>query len=228
MGTSSNPNIDNLPFSDPDTDPVTGLPKDTVNDPVTITTTSGKKEQVTDPNIPAATPAASNTASTSTATGPDPGLTSTDPATRIDALYKQAGITDGGRGSGFADRAYWLEHPDQIMNGRLAADLAGTGSDQPTGTPGYVAWLNSGRKAPEAAIGNVLRNQYGGGFTPASVMVPPAAAPAAATDTSMRDALIAQLQQPGAAGVPAQTPLPYGASPNYMQGGGAGGVGPVD
>ncbi len=63
----------------------------------------------------------------------------------IDALYAKAGITDGGRGSGFADRAYWLEHPSEIANGRLAADLAGTGTDQPTGTPGSGPWQNSGK-----------------------------------------------------------------------------------
>lgn len=62
----------------------------------------------------------------------------------IDALYAKYGIKDGGRGSGFADRAYWLEHPSEILNGRLERDLAGTGSDEWTGTPGTGPWQNSG------------------------------------------------------------------------------------
>ncbi len=71
----------------------------------------------------------------------------------IDAIYAKAGITDGGRGSGFADRAYWLEHPSEIANGRLASDLAGTGPDQPTGTPGSGPWSNSGKGGAPAASG---------------------------------------------------------------------------
>jgi hypothetical protein len=86
----------------------------------------------------------------------------TDIGSQIDALYKTAGISDAGRGSGFADKAYWAEHPDQVANGRLAADLAGTGTDQPTGTPGRGPWLNSGRNAPEASIGQATRNANGG------------------------------------------------------------------
>ena len=75
-----------------------------------------------------------------------PAPPSADPnVAKIDALYKQYGITDGGNGSGFADRAYWLAHPSEIANGRLAADLAGTGTDQPTGTPGTGPWRNSGQ-----------------------------------------------------------------------------------
>jgi len=82
-------------------------------------------------------------------TPPAPGSTPppNDPY-GIDALYKQYGITDGGQGSGFADRAYWLAHPSEIQNGRLAADLAGTGRDQPTGTPGTGPWSTSGQGAP--------------------------------------------------------------------------------
>ena len=62
----------------------------------------------------------------------------------IDALYKKYGVSDGGNGSGFADRAYWLAHPSEISNGRLEADLNGTGTDQPTGTPGAGNWSRSG------------------------------------------------------------------------------------
>jgi hypothetical protein len=76
----------------------------------------------------------------------------------IDALYSQYGLKDYGRGSGFADRAYWLEHPDQVTNGRLGRDIAGTGTDQPTGTPGYGPWVNSGMNAPEKAIGQPTRD----------------------------------------------------------------------
>lgn len=68
-----------------------------------------------------------------------------DPASVLDALYKQYGISDAGRGGGFADRAYWLEHPSEILNGRLAQDLAGSGPDQPTGTPGVGPWQKSGQ-----------------------------------------------------------------------------------
>lgn len=79
-----------------------------------------------------------------------------DAASTIDALYKQYNVSDGGQGSGFADRAYWLAHPSEILNGRLGRDLAGTGTDQPTGTPGTGPWSSSGaadRNAPAAATG---------------------------------------------------------------------------
>lgn len=68
-----------------------------------------------------------------------------DPTSIIDQLYQQYGLQDSGRGSGFADRAYWLEHPSEILNGRLAQDLAGSGPDQPTGTPGVGPWQKSGQ-----------------------------------------------------------------------------------
>jgi hypothetical protein len=174
----------------------------TLDDPAADPTAPAAKPKqgITDPAVtpgwqaPPATPV-NGAADTS-------GLTSSDPAARIDALYSQAGIKDGGRGSGFADRAYWLEHPSEILNGRLAADLAGTGTDQPTGTPGRGAWLNSGRNAPEAGIGQPTRDANGGFWDPASVMVQPGAAAATTvpgitmatgTDTSSRDALLQQL-----------------------------------
>jgi hypothetical protein len=104
---------------------------------------------------------------TMTLDDPAPGTTPasnspTDIGSQIDALYKTAGITDAGRGSGFADKAYWAEHPSEVLNGRLARDLAGTGTDQPTGTPGRGPWLNSGRNAPEASIGQPTRTANGG------------------------------------------------------------------
>ena len=95
-----------------------------------------------------------------------------DIGSQIDALYKSAGISDAGRGGGFADKAYWSEHPSEVRNGRLAADLAGTGTDQPTGTPGRGPWLNSGRNAPEAAIGQPTRTANGG-FWSGSPIAPP-------------------------------------------------------
>ncbi len=124
------------------------------------------------------------------------------PTAMIDALYKQYGISDGGRGSGFADRAYWLEHPSEIANGRLGADLAGTGSDQPTGTPGSGPWQNSGKNAlagagPAGGVAGV----------PSAPSVPsaPAAVSMPATDPAvsqfnqqMRDMLMKQLGDLGA------------------------------
>lgn len=109
-----------------------------------------------------------------TTKGPAGGPTggSADPAARmIDDLYAKYGIKDGGRGSGFADRAYWLEHPSEILNGRLAADLAGTGTDQPTGTPGTGPWQNSGRNSrtatPPAGPPTATAGGSGGGGNPA-------------------------------------------------------------
>jgi hypothetical protein len=97
-----------------------------------------------------------------------------DVGAKIDALYKTAGISDGGRGSGFADKAYWSEHPSEVSNGRLQRDLEGTGTDQPTGTPGRGPWLNSGRNAPEAGIGQATRNANGGFWNgPGGTIAPP-------------------------------------------------------
>jgi hypothetical protein len=60
------------------------------------------------------------------------------------AIYQKAGVQPQGRGTGFADWQYWQDAgPSQYA--RLAADLAGTGSDQPTGTPGTGPWQSSGR-----------------------------------------------------------------------------------
>lgn len=96
---------------------------------------------VTDPSM-----AAGGVAGASAPVQPPAG----DVGSQIDALLAKAGLQDGGNGSGFADKAYWAAHPSEVSNGRLAADLAGTGSDQPTGTPGTGPWQNSGRNAPEA------------------------------------------------------------------------------
>jgi hypothetical protein len=115
-----------------------------------------------------------------------------DVGSQIDALYKKAGLSDAGAGGGFADRAYWLAHPSEVLNGRLGRDLEGTGTDQPTGTPGRGAWLNSGRDAPEASIGQPTRTANGGFWTnpiaaPTAVVppaVPSGTTPSATTTTS--------------------------------------------
>ena len=114
--------------------------------------------------------AADTTATTTPAAAP----AGNDAASQIDALYAKYGISDGGRGSGFADRAYWLEHPSEILNGRLAADLAGTGSDQPTGTPGTGPWSTSGA----GARGGAASSAYG------AALAPPATGGAAAGGAS--------------------------------------------
>lgn len=67
---------------------------------------------------------------------------------RLAALYQKSGMTPGGRGTGFSDWQYWQDKmnsgdADYFLN-RLSADLAGTGTDQPTGTLGHGAWDNSG------------------------------------------------------------------------------------
>lgn len=89
---------------------------------------------------------------------------------QIDALYKKYGVTDGGNGSGFADRAYWLAHPSEIANGRLEADLNGTGTDQPTGTPGTGNWSKSGAAD---------RLKWGSASPPAPSAAPPVPGPTA-------------------------------------------------
>ena len=67
---------------------------------------------------------------------------------QLAAIYQKAGITPGARGTGFADWEYWNDKPSQYN--RLTADLAGTGTDQPTGTPGQGAWSTSGQGQPGA------------------------------------------------------------------------------
>lgn len=62
----------------------------------------------------------------------------------INGLYSKYGVKDNGAGSGFTDLQYWAQHPSEVTNGRLEADLNGTGSDQPTGTPGTGPWSTSG------------------------------------------------------------------------------------
>jgi hypothetical protein len=65
-------------------------------------------------------------------------------------IYQNSGLTPGGQGQGFADWQYW-QNVGPSQYGRLAADIAGTGRDQPTGTPGSGAWSTSGQGAPGQA-----------------------------------------------------------------------------
>jgi hypothetical protein len=90
---------------------------------------------------------------------------------RLADLYNTAGLTPGGQGTGFADWQYWQDKmtqpgndPNYFIN-RLQADLAGTGTDQPTGTPGEGAWSKSGQNQPQGPIGGgALMSLMGGGM----------------------------------------------------------------
>ncbi len=66
-------------------------------------------------------------------------------------VYKDSGLTPSNdSGTGFADWQYWQKvGPSQYD--RLKADIAGTGRDQPTGTPGSGVWGSSGQGAPGQA-----------------------------------------------------------------------------
>jgi hypothetical protein len=83
-----------------------------------------------------------------------PAATSGMPAGMDPALwnvYKDSGLTPSNdSGTGFADWQYWQKvGPSQYD--RLKADIAGTGRDQPTGTPGSGVWASSGQGAPGQA-----------------------------------------------------------------------------
>lgn len=71
---------------------------------------------------------------------PSSGPAGIDP--KLLQIYQSGGLTPAGRGSGFADWQYWQDKPSQW--GRLTADIAGTGTDNPEGTPGQGAWSSSG------------------------------------------------------------------------------------
>lgn len=72
----------------------------------------------------------------------DPQYAGMDPS--LKQIYLNSGQTPEGRGTGFADWQYWQGvGPSQY--GRLASDIAGTGSDQTTGTPwASGSWQSSG------------------------------------------------------------------------------------
>lgn len=115
---------------------------------------------VTGPAVPGASapPAAAPAAS------PNSGLPQW-----LQDVYSKAGVTDGGRGAGFTDGAYWSDKQDQA--GRLAADLAGTGTDQP-GPKDSGASLNSGKGSPVpgggAMAGGAPANMLGNLSMPAA------------------------------------------------------------
>lgn len=104
--------------------------------------------------------------------------TGIDPA--LAAIYQKAGQTPGGAGSGFADWQYWQgKGPSQYA--RLAADIAGTGTDQTTGTPwGAGAWQGSGQGqptgAPQSGSAGALGSVFGNiGSLITSLMTSPSA-----------------------------------------------------
>lgn len=102
-----------------------------------------------------------------TSGSPNPYASSAMPAgmsPQLAAIYQNSGLNPAGRGSGFADWQYWQDvGPSQY--GRLAADIAGTGTDQPTGTPGQGAWSNSGRNALPGGGGSVSGSSSQGSTT---------------------------------------------------------------
>src|ERR1700676_4167843 len=80
----------------------------------------------------------------STSAAPSSMPAGIDPA--LAAVYQGSGLDPSGRGSGFADWQYWQGvGPSQY--GRLKNDIAGTGTDQSTGTPGSGAWSPLGKGA---------------------------------------------------------------------------------
>lgn len=123
----------------------------------------------------------------------------------IDDLYSKSGIKDGGAGSGFADRAYWAAHPSEVTNGRLAADLAGTGTDQPTGTPGSGIWQNSGAADRAKGSGGASGGSgFWGGANPLTAIQGQLGQldPSQATDnTDIRNIILSLMQGGGQAAV---------------------------
>jgi len=104
------------------------------------------KQKITDPTVATGgTAPAPIPPTTTTAAAPTSGGSIYD---TINSLYSKYNLSAGGNGSGFADINYWAAHPSEVLNGRLESDLAGTGSDQPTGTPGTGTWSSSGTNAP--------------------------------------------------------------------------------
>lgn len=73
--------------------------------------------------------------------GPEPGTSSSsgayDPSAQADALLKKYNYKDNGRGSGFGDKAYWLDQiaasggQNSNLWSRWENDLAGKGTDNP-------------------------------------------------------------------------------------------------
>lgn len=103
------------------------------------TTQPDTPQRYTDPTQPAPATVPAQAAPATAQNASIPGL---DPA--LANIYRNAGVTPADRGTGFADWQYWQGvGPSQYD--RLTKDLAGTGTDQPTGTPGSGAWQTSGQ-----------------------------------------------------------------------------------
>jgi hypothetical protein len=113
----------------------------TANVDPTIDPLTGKKI-TTQPVGPLAPDPAAVVPPVASASTMPPGM---DPA--LAAIYQGSGLDPSStRGTGFADWQYWQDvGPSQYA--RLAADIAGKGSDAPTGTPGQGAWGTSGSGA---------------------------------------------------------------------------------
>lgn len=142
---------------------------------------------------------------TGQATGPawttDPQFANMDPA--LKNIYTQGGLTPAGRGTGFADWQYWQDVGPSQYN-RLAADIAGTGSDQPTGTPGAGAWMSSGRNATGGGTAGTFGGSLGGfsvtpfaapAYNPATSPIFGASAPTSATQQALFDRLMGLASQ---------------------------------
>lgn len=106
------------------------------------------------PTSPTTTPAPVNGAAWTT----DPQYANMDPNLR--QIYTETGMTPAGSGTGFADWNYWQNTAGPSQYNRLRADIMGTGTDQPTGTPGTGAWQSSG--AADRAGGGIA----GGSLSP--------------------------------------------------------------
>lgn len=136
---------DSTAFTDPTLDPATGQPKQQTQVQPTKAPDYSAASTAT-PAAPATTPPAGATMPA----GMDPNLWK---------VYQNSGLTPSDQsGTGFADWNYWQNNAGPSQYDRLAADIAGTGSDQPTGTPGSGSWINSGRGAttgPNASMGTL-------------------------------------------------------------------------
>lgn len=123
--------------------PITTQPVDpgVINGPDVPSATNGGVTGPLPP--PTATPSAASWLN-------DPQFSGMDPALR--QIYQQGNLSPSGLGSGFADWQYWQgKGPSQYQ--RLTNDIAGTGTDQPTGTPGTGPWQNSGRGQMASGMG---------------------------------------------------------------------------
>ena len=133
-----------------------------------------------------------------------------DPA--LWAIYQKGGLTPADRGSGFADWQYWQDKGPSTY-ARLAADIAGTGTDNPQGTPGQGSWSASGAGGNGGAGGPGGAPGSGSGSDPFSQYLAQLEAQQAAQQAQqqqLRDYIMQQLQ---AAGQPVDESQPQIAQP---------------